>query len=233
MGGIINIIWPQICVVCKDKIDSGKFVCADCWQKIKKNTPPFCHYCGRHLERNNFTKSICNSCLKRQPHFDRAFSPCSYEGVLKELIHAFKYSGKVHLGSVLSGLIVEFIKEYSLPIDFVDFIIPVPLHKSRMREREFNQAQVLSEHIAKEFGKPMLNDALIRHRATRTQTELEDQERHANVKDSFSVKKNHPLKGKNVLLIDDVLTTAATSSEAAYVLKENGAGIVFVLTLAN
>lgn len=166
-------------------------------------------------------------------HFDRAYSPCVYEGNIKELIHAFKYKGKDYLGEVLSTLMIEFIKEYDIPIQDLDFIIPVPLHKTRLREREFNQAEILSKQIAKEFKKDLLADALIRHRYTKTQTGLEIHERLNNVKGSFSVNKKYDFKNRNTLLIDDVLTSGATASEAAYALKDSGANIVFVLTLAN
>jgi ComF family protein len=128
---------------------------------------------------------------------------------------------------------IDFVHEYNLPIDFVDYIIPVPLYKSRLREREFNQARILSDYVAREFNKPVLNDLLIRKRPTRTQTELEDSERFLNVNGSFTVAKDGALKNLSILLVDDVLTTGATSSEAARSLKDAGANIVFVLTLAN
>ena len=128
---------------------------------------------------------------------------------------------------------IEFVREYDIPMDFIDFIVPVPLYKTRLREREFNQAQILSNYIAGEFNKTVLPDSLMRSRNTKTQTELEMDERLLNVKNSFSVAKKDNIKGKNLLLVDDVLTTAATSSEAAYALKNAGANIVFVLTLAN
>ena len=128
---------------------------------------------------------------------------------------------------------IEFIKEFNLPMDFLDLILPIPLHKARLREREFNQAEILSNCIASEFKKEVSNDTLRRHRATKTQTELEDNLRFLNVKGSFSVVNSEYIKGKNILLIDDVLTTGATASEAAYTLKNAGANIVFVLTLAN
>jgi len=128
---------------------------------------------------------------------------------------------------------VEFIKEYNAPIDYVDFIIPIPLHKTKLREREFNQAEILSRHIAKEFRKCVLTDVLLRTRETKTQADLEMAERILNVRDSFSVTKHEQIRRKNILLVDDVLTTGATSSEAAKALKNAGANIVFVLTLAN
>jgi len=145
----------------------------------------------------------------------------------------FKYKDKDYLGLTLSRLMVEFIREYNLPMDFIDLVVPVPLHKTKLREREFNQAEILSNHIASQFNKKLLPDALMRLRHTKTQTELEMDERMINVKGSFSAAKNKDLKGKNILLVDDVLTTGATSSEAAYALKNAGAHIVFVLTLAN
>jgi ComF family protein len=181
----------------------------------------------------NFTKSICPSCIKKELHFDRVFSPCIYEGIIKKLIHDFKYKNKDYLGVTLSRLMIDFVKEYNLPMDFMDFIIPVPLYKTRLREREFNQAQILSNYLAREFNKEILDDYLIRSRNTKTQTELEERQRLLNVKGSFSVNKKRDLKGKNILLVDDVLTTGATCSEAACALKNAGLNIVFVLTLAN
>ncbi len=238
LTGLTDIIYPKTCICCKSKLQTpgaiNGLICLDCWQKIKRNLPPFCHHCGRHLENISFAKNICNSCLKKRFHFDRAFSPCRYEGTLKVLIQAFKYKGYDHLGPVLSALMVDFVKEYRVPVDFMDFIVPVPLHQSRQREREFNQAEILGNHLAGAFAKKALNHNLLRHRATKTQTELCDRELRAlNVKNSFSVKEKEIIRGKNILLVDDVLTTAATCSEAASALKNNGANIVFVLTLAS
>jgi ComF family protein len=237
INGLVDIVYPKTCVICKKKIKGhgsiDNVICAECWGKVKKNLPPFCHCCGRNLHRTKSVKNICVACVKKPPHFDRAFSPCVYEGTIKELIHEFKYKNKEHLGSTLSRLMVEFIKEYNVPVEFLDLIVPLPLHKTRLREREFNQAQILSRHIAKEFNKEVSSDSLIRHRYTRTQTELNPEERILNVKDCFSVKEPEIIKNKNILLVDDVSTTQATSSEAAFALKESGANIVFVLTLAN
>ena len=236
LESLTDIVYPKKCLSCKNKLGATSIaglICIDCWRKIKRNTPPFCHSCGRNLEKRSFTKSICPSCLRAKLHFDRAFAPCVYDGVIKNLIHEFKYRNKDYLGPHLSRLMIDFIKEYDLPIDYLDFIVPMPLHKARLREREFNQAQILSKHICEEFKKDLLTDVLRRHRFTKTQTELETDKRFLNVKESFSVIKERDLKGKNILLVDDVLTTGATASEAARVLKNAGANIVFVLTLAN
>lgn len=235
LNAFADILYPKICLVCKNKLKDkpsvDNLVCPVCWGKIKKNSPPFCCCCGRHLK--NPVKNICPECIRKQLHFDRAFSPCAYDGVLKELIHLFKYKDRDYLGPALSRLMIEFIKDYNLPMDFLDLVVPIPLHKTRLREREFNQAEILSNHIACEFNKKVLPQALIRLRNTKSQTELEINERLANIKMGFSAAKNADIRGKNILLVDDVLTTGATSSEAAYTLKEAGAHIVFVLTLAN
>jgi ComF family protein len=237
LRGLTDIIYPKTCVVCRNNPKNASLiddvVCGQCWGKIKRNLPPFCHSCGRQLDNKNFTKHICPACVRKKLHFDRAFSPCVYDGTVKDLIHEFKYKGKDYLGRTLSRLMVDFIREYNVPIGYLDFVIPVPLHKTKLREREFNQAEILSDHIAEEFAKDVLKDALLRHRPTQTQTELEPDKRLLNVRDSFSVRRQSYIQGKNILLVDDVLTTAATSSEAAGVLKQAGANIVFVLTLAN
>ncbi|MDD5115669.1 MAG: ComF family protein [Candidatus Omnitrophica bacterium] len=234
--GIRDLIYPNFCPGCKNKISpAGKqdLICGDCWEKIERNLPPFCVYCGRRLEKRGAAVNICARCLRNEFHFDRAFSPCSYTGIIKKLIHEFKYSGRDYLGEPLGRLMNDFIRDYRLPIEYMDFIVPVPLHKSRLREREFNQAQLLSEEIAGEFDKEVLTGILVRNRQTRTQTELSPEERRRNVKSSFSVRDKKAVKGANILLVDDVLTTGATSSEAARVLKDSGAGIIFVMTLAN
>ncbi|MFZ2357634.1 MAG: ComF family protein [Candidatus Omnitrophota bacterium] len=236
MNGLVDILYPKKCLACKEKINStttNDFVCLQCWGNIKKNIPPFCHSCGRHLNTKVSTKSICNICIKEPLFFDRAFCPCAYEGTIKKLIHEFKYKNKDYLGKVLSTLMIDFIKEYNLGIEYMDIIIPIPLHNARLREREFNQAQVLGNFIAGAFNKDISTDTLVRTQPTKSQTELKGLERFLNVAGSFSLSRRNPVNGKNILLIDDVLTTGATASEAARVLKNSGAGIVFVLTLAN
>jgi ComF family protein len=236
---VIDLVYPKTCLACKTKLEHracvDSVVCAGCWAGIKKNQPPFCRTCGRHLEAPEAASGhTCSRCSRRQVHFDRAFSPCLYEGILKGLIHEFKYQGKDYLGKSLSRLLIEFIQEYNVPMQYIDTIIPMPLHPAKLREREFNQAEVLSRHVAAAFDKTMFPRALRRHRYTRPQVEMDqEQERLLNVQGSFSPDKKIDIRGKNILLIDDVLTTGATSSEGARALKQAGAAMVLVLTLAN
>jgi ComF family protein len=126
-----------------------------------------------------------------------------------------------------------FIRDYQLPIEHLDFLVPIPLHRSRKREREFNQAEILSHEIGREFNKKVLTDVLVRIKPTKTQTELTFQERYQNMEKSFSVIKPELIQDANLMLIDDVFTTGATSSQAARCLKEAGAKKVLLLTLAS
>ncbi len=237
-AGIIDLIWPPVCLGCKRRLPEDSVdgvVCHSCWSKIKKNSPPFCNSCGRKLPAQSLKRGICPACVRKQLHFDRAFSPCVYDGTLKELLHAFKYQNKDYLGPTLGRLMVDFIRQYQLPMDVIDMIVPVPLHQTKLREREFNQSQLLGECVAKEFNKTLNHTVLRRHRYTKAQASLAQEQRLANVRDSFSLaaQEAESIRGKNILLIDDVVTTGATSSEAARILKQEGAQIVFVLSLAN
>jgi len=237
LKGLKDLIYPNYCLVCKNRIpptNQQELICSECLGKIEQNLPPFCANCGRHLTLQALEENACPNCsrCKTYFYFDRAFSPCKYTGTVKKLIHEFKYSGKDYLGKPLGKLMHTFIRDYQLPIEYLDFLIPIPLHKSRQREREFNQAEILSYEVAQEFNKKILTNQLIRVKPTKTQTELTFQERCQNVEKSFAVTKPELIKDTNLLLIDDVLTTGATSSEAAKCLKEAGAKKVLLLTLA-
>lgn len=235
-AGLVELVYPKKCPACKKKPvndKTGDFLCGECRGMIKPNLPPFCHSCGRRLDIKGFAKNICPSCLKNRMHFDRAFSPYVFEGPIRDLVHEFKYGGKDYLGSHLSAMIINFIREYRIGIDYMDAVIAMPLSAVRLREREFNQAEILAKDIAQEFKKELLTGTLCRLRHGATQTELAPEKRAANVAGAFSVAHPEAVQNKNLVLVDDVLTTGATSSEAARQLKSAGARIVFVLTLAN
>jgi len=236
--GLKDLLYPNCCLVCKNRIpapDQEQLICTVCWDKLEKNLPPFCAGCGRHLTPEAIKNNACPSCSKCKTNFcfDRAFSPCQYSGSVKKLIHEFKYSRKDYLGQPLGKLMNTFIHDYHLPIEYFDFIVPIPLHKSRLREREFNQAEILSHEIARQFNKKVLTDGFIRVKPTKTQTELTWPQRCQNMEKSFSVTKPDLIKDTNLLLVDDVLTTGATSNEAAKCLKNAGAKKVLLLTLAS
>lgn len=213
-----GIIYPARCSTCREKLEpaeADELICRPCLRKIVPNTPPFDREYG-----------------VKDARFDRAIWACAYEGTIKEIIHSFKYRHKIKLGKLLSELMLNFIQEYRLPLTQCDYIIPIPLSLTRLREREFNQAQIIAADISRALKIPLLSNALIRGRHSRPQAELSREERLNNLKGAFAIKDKEELNGKDILLIDDVLTTGATASEAAGVLKKAGANSVSVFTAA-
>ena len=232
--GLVNIVYPNICLLCRRSINrDAQSLCLNCISEIEKNIPPFCQKCGRHIYEANNELGLCLSCQKSQLHFKRAFSACFYEGKIKGLIALFKYKGKTALSKPLANILTDFIKQYRIPLQQIDAIMPIPLHSVRLREREYNQSQLLAREITKEFNLELDNHSLIRTKNTTPQIELNDKQRWQNVAGAFKLHKKQSVLDKRILLIDDLLTTGATCSEAAYVLKDNGAKEVYVLTLAS
>jgi ComF family protein len=232
----VDLLYPPSCPACKKtlpRVAMETMVCLPCWSQISVNQPPFCHACGRQMNRRDRGKNMCSHCVRTPHAYDRAYSVCVYDGTIKTLIHEFKYNDKQYLGKPLARLLIDFIKKYDLPVRYMDYLIPVPLHSAKEREREFNQALILCREVAAAFDKPILEHNLFRYRATGTQATLEPHQRFLNVKGCFAVTEKQSVTGRNFLLIDDVLTTGATASEAAQALKDAGANIVFVLTLAS
>lgn len=231
-----EIVYPRYCLLCHKKIserDTNDLVCSECLEAITLNTPPFCQKCGRKISGKYTARNICKDCIHTHFYFDRAWASCHYGDLVKEMIHSFKYKNKVGLSKQLSGLMINFAKDYYLPLSHCDYAIPIPLSKSKFREREFNQAQILANDVAGYFGITLMDDNLKRIRNTPSQTELEEKERWQNIQGAFRLKEPNSIRERMLLLIDDVLTTGATVSEAAKTLKEAGAAVVFVLTIAN
>ena len=233
LQGLSRLVYPPHCLVCTNHYTAhppGPGVCPPCRAAIVFNRPPFCCKCSRHLGIS--VTNICKECRKTDPSFDFAWSACLYEDPLKELIHRFKYGQKTLLRRLLADLMASFVREYELDIGQFEAIVPIPLSSTRLRERGYNQAQLLARELAKGFSLPLAQNYLLRTRHTRPQTFLDEKQRWTNIKGAFTIRKPNALKRKNILLIDDLLTTGATASEAARVLKSAGAGTVGILTLA-
>lgn len=231
--GLLDLIYPLTCQVCKIKLDFRNItgLCESCWKKIQKNSPPFCSKCGKSLPGPSQDSLICGECLKKKFYFHRAWSVCLYEGVVKECIHLFKYSRRLCLLRPFSQLMIEFVRDY-LDHNRYDFLVPVPLHKVKLREREFNQSLLLAQSVSRAFNLPLSTNNLRRIRTTPSQTQLNLQQRLTNIKGSFGVKDGPRLKDKRFLLVDDVFTTGSTVDECSKVLLKAGAKRVEVLTLA-
>lgn len=232
-----EIIYPRYCLLCRIRITLDNqlpgVICRDCIEKIKPNSPPFCRKCGRKILKFDASVNVCAECSKTQFCFDRAWASCAYEGVIKEMVHNLKYRNKIILAKTLSRLMIDFISDYRLPLEACDCAIAIPLSPRKQREREFNQAEALADNVSGHLGLKLLKNNLKRIRDTKSQTELEKSRRWQNMQGAFALLEPCAVKGKTILLIDDVLTTGATASEAARALKSAGAAAVYVLTLAN
>ncbi len=190
--------------------------------------------CLRCLDSIRFEPAVLeNTAVGMQNGCDRLYSACRYHGAVKALIRRFKYDGRDYLCAFLGRLLEDCIRTLSVPMDEVDAIVPVPLHPARLREREYNQAQLLAAHIGSVFHRPTDTSLLVRSRPTGTQTGLAVEQRRRNVRGCFTVPRAASCHGKTVLLVDDVLTTGATAGEAGEALKNAGAVKVYVLTVAH
>jgi ComF family protein len=203
---------------------------------VEKIPAPICAICGAPMQSTNAIEDRCALCLDRRPHFASARSVARYrpsaEGdrrSLPSLIRRHKYG----LDQSLQKALAEFLGE-DLPYSSADcdVVIPVPLHHRRMWWRGFNQAALLAMTISRRLGKPIEMDSLMRSRMTTPQTSQDHDARRRNVRRAFSVKRPARIKGRRILLVDDVMTTGATVDECARVLVAAGATRVDVLTLA-
>jgi ComF family protein len=234
LQGIKELVFPDNCFLCRSYLHSShqKQLCDQCLSSLPMNRAPFCLQCSRHL--SVFTEQgLCSSCLSSSPlALDNATCACLYEEPLPDLLYAFKYHGKTHLRKLFSRLLIEHIDTYHLPIHQFDLIIPIPLHPTRLRERGFNQAALLSAALAQHYQRPHRTDILIRTKLTPSQTQYQAKQRWTNVHDAFRINSFTDIADKHVLIVDDLITTAATVNAASACLKNNGAAYVGALSLA-
>ena len=230
--GLIDLIFPPLCAFCgtplaeNDKVD----ICPGCLRDIHFISPPICPKCGLPFPMEMGEDHLCGQCLGREWHFGSARALGLYEGTIREAIHTLKYRGKSFLAKPLVGLLN---RGYPF-IDYgsYDLLVPVPLHPKRLRERGFNQALILGKAIGRREEIPCTGFALKKIRWSHPQVSLSPNEREKNVKGSFAVADPAAVRGKRILLIDDVMTTGSTVNECARELLKAEAGEVDVFTLA-
>ena len=196
-------------------------LCRRCFEALPLVGRPFCGRCGAPTAFEVFG---CEECRTRDFWFDGAWAPLRYEGVGKELVHALKYRGYLGVVGKVMGPLMSGVLDAGTRFDLVT---PVPLHRSRLAKRGFNQAELMAKSVAQRISAPVL-DKLKLVRRTRDQIELSADARRENV--SGALVSRGPVAGR-VLLVDDVFTTGATLSECARVLRRAGAEEVQALTL--
>ncbi len=191
----LNLIYPKRCQGCGLTLHykSKFYLCEKCLKKIKINRPPFCIKCGRPIYGSANLVAICGKCINSKYNFDRGFFCCNYEGLIKELIHKFKYNYKKYLIHLFNELLANFTENY-ININTIDMIVPIPLHRGKLQQRGFDQSLLLSKNLAKVFKLPLVYNILRRGRDTKQQTRLNKNERLNNVKGAFFIKPPNRLK---------------------------------------
>ncbi|RJQ16641.1 MAG: ComF family protein [Nitrospiraceae bacterium] len=227
LNRFLNIFFPETCPVCQGPAREHKTapICSGCWEGISPYEGPSCRRCGKPLVSDVAT--ICGECLQDEPAFTKAVSFGLYEGVLKKAISLLKFYGMKRLSKPLSDIILQ------IELPQADAVVPVPLNEKRLRQREFNQSALLAKNLAESRGIPVVLNCLVRTRDTRQQVGLNSRDRRKNIKKAFDVKQKELIAGKNIMLVDDVVTTGATVRECARVLKKAGVENIYVITLAH
>lgn len=231
LKAVFDLLLPPLCLNCDAPTAQDQALCADCWKKMTFIAPPFCACCGVPFDFEMGEDAKCTACFEKQPAFSAARSALVYDEASKSIILRFKHADRHHPAKGFA----QWMKRAGQDIVAQsDLIVPVPLHRWRLLARRENQAVVLARALARETGLPMEPNWLRRIRATVSQGHLSPKDRAANVNGAFAIpeKYHEALRGRKILLVDDVLTTGATVSACARTLLKAGAVKVNVLTLA-
>ncbi|MCX8107175.1 MAG: ComF family protein [Verrucomicrobiae bacterium] len=236
MDSCLAFFYPECCQLCRvEKAGHVEgYVCRTCRNKpgaIRWIQPPICDRCGLPFEGEITTRFDCPNCKNVRLGFSRARAAVVFGGIVLEVVHRYKYKGHTWFEPFLAGLLVEKAGPV-LRCEEWDWIVPVPLHPLKMRERDFNQAERLARHLADATGIPLNAEILRKIKQTETQTMLTRSKRAENVRGAFVVRPGAEVGGKRIVLVDDVFTTGATTNECATALKAAGAQDVCVWTLA-
>lgn len=227
LNRLLNILFPASCPLCQKEATQHKTapICPDCWDAVSPYTGAICRICGAPLVSD--ASLTCGECLKDEPAFTHARCFGLHDGALKKAINLFKFHGIKRLSKPLAE------NFFHMELPRADMVLPVPLYKKRLRERGFNQSALLGKYVAKRLEVPLNLSSLVRNRDTRPQVGLSAKERKKNIKNAFEVNGKEVIKGRRIILIDDVFTTGATARECSRVLKNAGAQEVFVITLSH
>ncbi|MCJ7605189.1 MAG: ComF family protein [Dehalococcoidales bacterium] len=217
----LDLLFPRWCIGCGRE---GSYVCTTCRDTFTAITPPVCDSCGRPL-----FGGACPDCAERSLVIDSIRAPFLFDGLTRHVIHEFKYRNLRGLAPLLAGLLYDYLAESPVP---GDVLVPVPLHPKRLRERGYNQSGLLARELGKLTGVPVVTDSLRRvHHTPPLARSSNVDDRRARVADAFA-STDGKLKGKRVILIDDVSTSGATLNACATVLKEAGVAGVRGLVIA-
>lgn len=212
---ILSFLFPNPCVVCQKPAGRNRFVCTACEKSFSLLRPAaVCKTCLAPVPAD---AEVCGRCLKNNPAYDRLVACASYQGILRNSLHRYKFGSRSDLHASFAQMMCSQILSFGCT-DF-DAVVPVPLSEERLRERGFNQSELLAKDIAKRFHVPCVSNALKKCRNTKRQSELHENQRSKNVLGAFALSSPDAVRGKKVLLVDDIFTTGATMREAAKTLS--------------
>ncbi|MFZ4380630.1 MAG: double zinc ribbon domain-containing protein [Sandarakinorhabdus sp.] len=223
---IIDAVLPPRCPGCGQIVDGDDRFCAACFVALEFLGPPQCACCGVPLPHDGDAAAQCGACLAEPPPFATARAPLAYGGPARQVVLALKHGRRLVLARLMARAMLRVAG--ALPDDAV--IVPVPSHRWRLWQRGFNQAAEIARHLARQSGRPLAVDALIRVKPTVTTKGLTRKQRASNVTGAFKVARKAAVQGRAVVLVDDVMTTGATVSACARQLRRAGARHVAVLT---
>jgi competence protein ComFC len=227
----VSLLYPPVCTICGSSIRAGEYLCDQCEAKVVRIVAPFCQKCSEPFEGSITDAFTCANCAHRAIYFDAAVAAYRGRGIVRQIIHEFKYGRQIHLRHLVARWLHGALDDERLCGLRFDVIVPVPLHPARQRERGFNQASLLAELLSAQTSIPA-KPLLERTRYTTTQTALDRSERMENLHNAFRLRKNVDVRGLRVLLVDDVLTTGSTLNECARVLNRAGAFSISAATAA-
>ncbi len=216
-------IYPPRCVLCGQPGKDGYDLCPGCRSDLPRNLNP-CLRCGTPLTDG---ATVCGPCQRTPPPFEQSVIPFRYAQPLNYLLQQLKFHQQLHLAPLLAGLLAETIAVRDMPLP--ELILPVPLHRTRLRERGYNQALELAKPLSRQLSLPLSITGIKRSRATPAQTSLKGKERRKNLRGAFEVTCKLPA---HIAILDDVVTTAATVTELARTLKKSGVERVEIWAMA-
>ncbi len=222
-----QLLYPPLCLLCGSANTADRDICNACLAELPHNIN-CCSICALPLDQHTLDRPVCGRCLRLTPVFDRCHTAFSYLFPISSMISEFKFAGKLQHGRLLTNLLISHIE--SSRLDLPELIIPVPLHRSRLLERGFNQAIELARPVGHHFNIPVDIASCIRTRATEAQTTLDKNRRRKNIRGAFTVTQR--FKHSHVAVLDDVVTTGGTVGEMARILKREGIQRVDIWALA-